>query len=133
MKTKALTPQQQRFVDEYLIDLNATAAYKRAGYKGTGNAAEVTASKLLRTTKVQHAVNAAKQERAQRTRIDADQVLANIARLAALAEASKDYGAALKGNELVGKHLKLFTEKVEHSGAVTVEITRFGAPKEPQA
>lgn len=133
MTTNTLTPQQERFVSEYLIDLNATAAYKRAGYKADGNAAESAASRLLSNVKVQHAINAAKTERAQRTRIDGDQVLANIARLAAMAEEAKDFSAALKGNELVGKHLKLFTDKVEHSGAVTVEITRFSAPKEPAA
>ena len=30
----ALTPKQERFVQEYLVDLNATAAAKRAGYSG---------------------------------------------------------------------------------------------------
>lgn len=127
-----LTPKQQLFVDEYLIDLNGTAAYKRAGYSGEGNVAESSASRLLSNAKVQHAVNAGKKERADRLRIDGDQVLRNIARITDMAERSKDFGAALRGNELVGRHLKLFTDKVEHSGAVTVEITRFGAPKEPQ-
>lgn len=133
MTTKALTPQQERFVFEYLIDLNATAAYQRAGYSATGRSAENSASRLLAHVGVKKAIDAAKQERADRMRINGDQVLANIARLAAMAEEAKDYGAALKGNELVGKHLKLFTDKVEHSGAVTVEITRFGAPKESQS
>jgi phage terminase small subunit len=133
MKNDQLTPQQERFVSEYLIDLNASAAYKRAGYKVQGKVADSAASRLLTNVKVRQAIDAAKAERAARTRIDADQVLANIARLAAAAEEARDFGAALKGNELVGKHLKLFTDKVEHSGAVTVEITRFGAPKEPQA
>jgi len=125
-----LTPKQQSFVDEYLIDLNATAAYKRAGYAGEGNVAEASASRLLSTVKVRNAIDALKQERANRTQITADQVLKNIARLAKMAEESKDIGNALRGNELLGKHLKLFTDKVEHSGAVNVTITRFGAPKE---
>jgi phage terminase small subunit len=43
----ALTVKQGRFVQEYLIDLNATAAYKRAGYKGKGRAAENAASRML--------------------------------------------------------------------------------------
>jgi phage terminase small subunit len=44
---KALSPKQKRFVDEYLIDTNATAAYKRAGYKCQGRAAENAASRML--------------------------------------------------------------------------------------
>lgn len=41
-----------------------------------------------------------------------------------------DSSAVLKGAELLGKHLKLFTDKTELSGSVTVEITRFSDPKE---
>lgn len=43
----ALNAHQLRFIDEYMIDLNATAAYKRAGYKATGRAAENNASRLM--------------------------------------------------------------------------------------
>jgi phage terminase small subunit len=32
----ALNPRHQRFVDEYLLDLNAADAYRRAGYKAAG-------------------------------------------------------------------------------------------------
>lgn len=128
-----LTPQQERFVTEYLIDLNATAAYKRAGYKAEGKVAESAASRLLSNVKVRQAVDLGKKERADRLRIDGDQVLRNIARITDMAEQARDFGSALRGNEMIGRHLKLFTDKVEHSGAVTVEITRFGAPKEPQA
>ena len=44
---RPLTERQKAFVREYLIDLNATAAYKRAGYNGKGRAAENAASRLL--------------------------------------------------------------------------------------
>jgi len=74
-----VTPKQQRFVEEYLVDLNATAAYLRAGYAARGNAAEVSASKLLRNPKVSAAVAAAQQERSERTKIDADWVLRRLA------------------------------------------------------
>ncbi|WP_176317788.1 terminase small subunit [Burkholderia vietnamiensis] len=72
---KKLTAKQQLFVDEYLVDLNATAAYKRAGYAAQGNAAEVNASRLLRNAQVQAAVDKAMKERGERTRMTADQVL----------------------------------------------------------
>lgn len=41
-----------RFIDEYLVDGNGSAAYKRAGYKATGNSAEVNARRLLRNAPV---------------------------------------------------------------------------------
>lgn len=79
-----LTPKQQRFADEYLIDLNATAAYKRAGYMAQGNAAEVTASQLLRNPKVADYVNKRMKDRESRTEITQDMVLAEYAKLAFL-------------------------------------------------
>lgn len=127
---KELSAKQQRFVDEYLLDLNATAAYKRAGYEATGRSAENNASRLLGHAGVSMQIAAALKERSVRTQIDADTVLKNIARLAQSAERASDYGAALRGNELLGRHLKLFTDKIDLSGAVTVNITRFGPEKE---
>lgn len=70
-----LSPKQQRFVDEYLVDLNATAAYRRAGYVARGNAAEVNAARLLRNAQVQAAVASGRAKVAQRLEIDAGRVL----------------------------------------------------------
>jgi phage terminase small subunit len=41
--TTRLRPRHQRFVEEYARDWNATAAYKRAGYRALGHAADVNA------------------------------------------------------------------------------------------
>lgn len=71
-----LTPKQQRFVEEYLIDLNATQAYIRAGYAVKNeDTAAATASKLLRNAKVQEAIQEAQNKRSERVQIDADYVL----------------------------------------------------------
>lgn len=70
-----LTPKQKRFADEYLIDLNATAAYKRAGYDARGSAAEVNASRLLSNAKVQAYIAERQQARQLRTEIKQDDVL----------------------------------------------------------
>lgn len=71
-----LTPKQQRFVDEYLIDLNATQAYIRAGYAVKNeDVAAATASKLLRNAKVQEAIQEAQTKRQEQTQIDAAYVL----------------------------------------------------------
>jgi phage terminase small subunit len=80
-----LNSQQKRFVEEYLVSLNATDAYRKAGYKARGyNVAEVNASRLLRNAKVAAVINAAKVERSQRNEISADRVLQEAARLAFL-------------------------------------------------
>lgn len=44
----ALRPRHRRFVEEYARDYNLTAAYKRAGYRARGHAAEANASRLHR-------------------------------------------------------------------------------------
>lgn len=72
---KPLTPKQQRFVDEYLVDMNATAAYKRAGYAAQGNAAEVGAHQLLRNPKVASLVAAKREETAQKLGITREEAL----------------------------------------------------------
>ena len=51
---RKLTPKQQQFVEEYLVDLNATQAAIRAGY--SAKTAEFQASRLLRNAKVQAAI-----------------------------------------------------------------------------
>lgn len=78
----SLNDKQQRFVDEYLIDLNATAAYRRAGYTAKGNAAEVNAARLLRNAQVVLAVKEAMKARETRTMITQDRVLQELARIA---------------------------------------------------
>lgn len=68
-----LTPKQQRFVDEYLIDLNATQAAIRAGY--SVKRAEFTGSDLVRNRKVAEFIAAKMKARAERTEITQDMVL----------------------------------------------------------
>lgn len=73
MNTKNLTPKQQRFVDEYLIDLNATQAAIRAGY--SRNSARQIGQENLSKPVVAAAISAAKRKRAEATKIDAEYVL----------------------------------------------------------
>ena len=68
-----LTPKQQRFVEEYLIDLNATQAYIRAGF--SEKLANTNAAKLLQNTTIAKAIAEAQAKREERTQIDADYVL----------------------------------------------------------
>lgn len=68
-----LTPKQQRFVEEYLIDLNATQAAIRAGY--SEKTAKVIAAQNLSKLNVQEAIEEAQNKRTEQTQIDAAYVL----------------------------------------------------------
>ncbi|MFU3368866.1 terminase small subunit [Pseudomonas aeruginosa] len=69
----ALTKKQRLFVDEYLIDLNATQAAIRARYS-TRRAAEI-GYQLLQRPEVAQAIQAAMAERSKRTEVEADYVI----------------------------------------------------------
>ncbi|ETD45777.1 TPA: terminase small subunit [Pseudomonas aeruginosa] len=69
----ALTKKQRLFVDEYLLDLNATQAAIRAGYS-TRRATEI-GYQLLQRPEVAQAIQAAMAERSQRTQVEADYVI----------------------------------------------------------
>lgn len=68
-----LTAKQERFVGEYLIDLNATQAAIRAGY--SEKTAKSQGQRLLTNVDVARALSEAQAKRAERTEIDADWVL----------------------------------------------------------
>lgn len=80
MAREGLTPKQARFVEEYLIDLNATQAAIRAGY--SPRTAEWIGPQLLGKTHVRERIETAQRERSARTGVTADRVVMEIARLA---------------------------------------------------
>jgi phage terminase small subunit len=75
----ALNSRQKAFVDTYLIDLNATAAYRKAGYKSKGHAAVANAARLMTNDNVARAIAAAMEARSERTQITADRTLQELA------------------------------------------------------
>lgn len=81
-KVQELTPKQDRFVQEYLIDLNATQAAIRAGY--SARTAEWQGPQLLGKPHVAKAIQASMRRREARTEITQDRVLKEVARLAFL-------------------------------------------------
>lgn len=114
MAEKKLTPKQEQFVREYLIDLNATQAAIRAGYsKRTANE---QGARLLVNASVAEAIREAMSKRAKRTEITADRVLREYARLGffdprklfhdngqpkEISELDDDTAAALAGLDMV--------------------------------
>ena len=157
----SLTAKQQRFCEEYIIDLNGTQAAIRAGYS------EKTAAEIgyenLKKPQIAEFLQGLMDARSKRTEITADSVLQEIAKLgfgnvknlygeggnllkvtdlplavtATIQEITEEtigtgdsvmlrrkYKVADKGQNLerLGKHLKLFTDKVENTGTMTVTI-----------
>ena len=130
----SLTAKRQAFVREYPIDLNATKAAIRAGF--SEKTAYSQGQRLLKNVEVADAVQKALAERSERTEITQDYVLTTIRDTMErckqaepvvyqngdpvligtpsgdLAPAYKfDANAVLKGAELLGRHLAMFTDK----------------------
>ena len=144
-----LTDKQKRFVEEYLIDLNATQAAVRAGY--SEKTAYSIGQENLKKPEVQIAIQEAQNKRSERVQISQDDVLKGLLEVVAISmgnkkitetELSKVDGsvvpvdvekscfephAANKALELLGKHLGMFSQRVELSGTVTnqnIELTK---------
>lgn len=107
---QGLTPKQAQFVEEYLIDLNATQAAIRAGYseKTAGNIGQENLTK----PEIQAAITAAKKKRSERTEITQDMVLKEIALLAfgnlkQVSSWTHEYGVRLKDSEDIGEEVAI--------------------------
>lgn len=148
-----LTEKQKRFVAEYLVDLNATQAAARAGYKDPNIGRQLIAKNNV-SEEIQKEIDA----RRKRTEITQDDVLKELAAIAfsrttdfasirgpiveltptdQLTEEQKkavasieqgNFGIKLKLHdkvkalELLGKHLGMFTDRLEHTGEAALRI-----------
>lgn len=136
------TDKQKRFIEEYLIDLNATQAAIRAGY--SEDTAKEMGYENLTKPHIQEAIQEAQNKRSERTQITQDDVIRRLIEIADISTGKKaiteteiarteggvivgtdvtktcfEPHAANKALELLGKHLGMFRDKVEVSGAVT--------------
>ena len=117
---KKLTAKQQRFCDEYLIDLNATQAAIRAGY--SERTANEQGSRLLANVSVQKYLQKRKTDRIERTEITQDMVLLELANIAFSNAA--DYAAVVEKDamaEVDGIMIPLFDENGDPVKYRTVE------------
>lgn len=110
-----LTRKQQRFVAEYLLDLNATQAAIRAGY--SRKTAYSVGSENLRKPYIAAEIEKAIEKRAERTRVTADKVVTELARLGF--SNMRDY-ATWSGHEV---SLKSSEELSEDDTAAVTEVT----------
>lgn len=113
----ALTPKQERFVAEYLIDLNATQAAIRAGY--SAKTAKQAGSENLSKPDVAEAVQAAMKKREQRTEITQDRVLKELAKLGFAN--MQDYMSVTKEGEPFADLSKLTRDQAAAITEFTVE------------
>jgi len=75
-----MTPKQERFVAEYLVDLNATQAAIRAGY--SAKTADVQGPRLLGNVRIREAIEEGKRRHLDKAEITAERVLREIGALA---------------------------------------------------
>lgn len=144
---RKLTAKQEQFCKEYLIDLNGTQAAIRAGY--SKDTAKEIASENLTKPNISECIEKLMADRSKRTEITADRVLEEIAKMAFfnVQDVQDDEGKTRPFNEwsrddlaciqeisqdkfkvsdkkpnleLLGRHLKLFTDKIELGGSLKI-------------
>ncbi len=104
-----LTPRQARFVDEYLIDLNATQAAIRAGY--SANNADKIGPELLGKTRVAEAIQEAQAKRSERIAISQDDVVRGLHGEAIDKGEGSSHAARVSAWVALGKHLGMFVDR----------------------
>lgn len=109
-----LTPKQQRFVEEYLIDLNATQAAIRAGY--SEKTAYSVGHENLKKPEIQKAIEEAKSQVSKRTELTVDMVVQGLLKEAQDYAEGSTQSARVSAWAHLGKHLGMFKDKIEHSG-----------------
>jgi len=113
-----LTAKQQTFCEEYLTDLNATQAAIRAGY--SESTAKSIGCENLTKPDISECIQNLMAKRSDNTGITNEWVLKGIKDLTDKLIGAEDPSKAYKGFELAGRHLKLFTDKVELGGEVKI-------------
>ena len=137
-----MTAKQQRFCDEYLIDLNATQAAIRAGY--SANYAHTNVTKLLQNTTIKEYIEQRMAEKESALIADQDEVLKYLTSVlrgetqseivvvegcgdgcseARAMQKAPDEKERLKAAELLGKRYGLYTEKIEQQVDMDLNIT----------
>jgi phage terminase small subunit len=128
----SLTKKQALFCQEYAIDLNGKQAAIRAGY--SAKTAEQQASRLLSKSKLKKVLDKIMSEQSERLELRADAILAELMEIA-FVKIEKDgvckLNDKIRALELLGKHKKLFTDKVEQT-VLQSEVEQITADMSPE-
>jgi phage terminase small subunit len=111
MTPRPLTEKEAAFVREYLVDKNATQAAIRAGY--SPRSAGQHGNDMLRRPVIKAALARELKAQAARTLIKADRVLLDIQHFGDKALTAGEFSTALRSRELLAKHYKLLTDRLE--------------------
>ncbi len=123
-----LTPKQQLFCQEYLIDLNAKQAYIRAGY--SARSAEQLSSRLMSNDKVKAEIARLMSDRNDRVEVTADFVLQGILDIAKDGEQENN---RLKAFDMLGKHAGIYErDNKQLSESRIVLITEMPVEDKPE-
>jgi phage terminase small subunit len=124
-RTRKPTPKQERFVAEYLLDLNAAAAYRRAGYAvSSDKAAAAHGARMVANGSIAAAIARAMNKRAAKAELSAAVVLRRLDRESRRRGEGASHAARVQALKLLGLHLGMFPKvgRVEHSGPGGGEI-----------
>jgi phage terminase small subunit len=100
-----LTHRQQRFTDEYLLDLNSTKAAIRAGY--SSKTARQMAAQNMSKPAISNVIAMSMQQRSEHARVDSNWVLQAMLALYKEAREAGDMRFAIKALETIGKHVNV--------------------------
>ena len=109
-----LTPKQQRFVEEYLIDLNATQAAIRAGY--SEKTAKSIGQENLTKPDIQKAIKEAQEKLSNKAQVTVEMVVQGLLNEAKDLSEGSTQSARVSAWAHLGKHLGMFKDKIEHTG-----------------
>jgi len=113
-----LNPKQKRFCEEYLIDLNATQAYIRAGYDASS--ANANGNRLILNDSIKEYIAFLQAKTQERTKVTLDSV---ITRIDSIADNSEDTNR-LKALDMLMKHLGGYTA----DNVITTEVKKWSRP-----
>ena len=112
----ALTTKQQIFVQEYLVDFNATRSALAAGYSKAS--AYSIGSANLQKPEIMEAIKKETGKQLKKAEVSVEYVLETLVSTIKRCQEDENFNpaAVFKGCELLGKYLKMYTDKVEHTG-----------------
>lgn len=122
MTQRKLTPKQEMFCKEYLIDLNGTQSAIRAGY--SEDTARVIAQENLLKPAIQEYIAELKAPREAELQINAQWVLNQAVKVHNMTLEDKDHTNALKSLDLIGKHIniKAFEKAIDPNQKLDVNL-----------
>lgn len=120
MAEPKLTIKQKRFVEEYLIDFNATQACIRAGY--SEHTAQAIGTENLTKPLIKAEIDRHIKSLEESALVTKEMVIKGLLDEAKVFGEGSSHSARVSAWAHLGKHLNMFTEKVELTGKVQVDL-----------